>query len=85
MYNICRIEETFEIPVSYKNDELTFKAHVIRYGYIHHIIVDVDGTNITIERDEEGNYRALVDPQKMNDNKIDIELLKAIVGVLEAL
>ncbi len=79
------MEETLEIPLKYKNQELSFKAHVTRYGYIHHIIVDVNGTDITIERDEESNYRALVDPQKMNDNKIDIELLKAIVGVLEAL
>ncbi len=85
MSNICRMEETFEIPVNYKNQEFSFKAHILRYGYIHHIIVDVDGTNITIERDEEGNYRALVNPEKINDNKIDIELLEAIVGVLEAL
>jgi hypothetical protein len=75
------MEETFEIPVTYKNQEVLFKAHVIRYGYIHHII----GTDITIERDEEGNYRALANPQKMNDNKIEVELLRAIVGVLEAL
>jgi len=79
------MEETFEIPVNYKNQEFPFLAHVNRYGYVHHIIVDVNGTNITIERDEENNYRALVDLQKVNDNKIDIELLKAIVGVLEAM
>ncbi len=79
------MEETFEIPVTYKNQELSFKAHLIRYGYIYHIIVDVNGTDITIERDEESNYRALVNPEKMNDNKIDTELLKAIVGVLETL
>jgi hypothetical protein len=44
-----------------------------------------NGTEFKLERDEEGNFRALVDPQKMNDNKIDLELLKAIVGAVEAL
>jgi hypothetical protein len=33
---------------------------------LHHIIIDVQGTPITIERDEEGNYRALVDPEKIH-------------------
>jgi hypothetical protein len=75
------MQETIEIPVTYKGKELTLKAHTVRVGYVHHIIVDVDGTNITIERDEEGNYRALGDV----GNKVDVELVKAIVGVLESL
>jgi hypothetical protein len=49
------MQETIEIPVIYKDQELTFKAHTVRFGYVHHIIVDVNGTNITIERDEEGD------------------------------
>lgn len=53
--------DTVEIPVTYKNKELPFQAHVVRFGYVNHIIVDFDGVQITIERDEEGNYRALGD------------------------
>lgn len=48
--------DTVEIPVTYKNKEFSFKAHVVRVGYVNHIIVDLDGVQITIERDEEGNY-----------------------------
>ena len=51
--------DTLEIPVTYKNEELLFKAHVVRFGYVNHVVVDLGGTQITIERDEEGNYRAL--------------------------
>jgi hypothetical protein len=75
------MQESIEIPVTYKDQELTFKAHTVRFGYVYHIVVDVSGTNITIERDEEGNYRALGDV----DSKADVELIKTIVGVLEAL
>jgi len=75
------VEEIIEILVTYKEQELIFKAHVVRFGYVHHIVIDVNGTNITIERDEEGNYRALGDV----NSKMDIELIKAIVEVLEGL
>ncbi len=53
--------DTLEIPVTCKNKELSFKAHVARFGFVNHIIVDLDGVQIIIERDEEGNYRALGD------------------------
>jgi hypothetical protein len=72
--------ETIEIPVTYKDQELTFKAHTVRLGYVLHIVVDVNGTPVTIERDEEGNYRALGDVE----SKVEVELLKAIVEVFDS-
>lgn len=77
--------DTLEIPVTYKNKELSFKAHVVRFGYVSHIVVDVDGVQITIERDEEGNYRAIGDVEKMQDFKVDVGLIKAIITVLQSL
>ncbi len=79
------MQETLEIPVTYKNQELFFKAHAVKWGSIHRIVVDVNGTNISIERDEEGNYRALGEANEMLDKKVDVELIKAIVEVLEGL
>jgi hypothetical protein len=73
--------DTLEIPVTYKNEELSLKAHVVRFGYVNHIVVDLSGTPITIERDEEGNYRALGDIEK----KVDPELIEAVVNVLQML
>jgi hypothetical protein len=77
--------ELFEIPVTFKNNELSFKAHSVRFGYVNHILVDITGTQITIERDEEGNFRAVGDPEKMKDSKVDLDLVKAVVEVLEKL
>ena len=77
--------DTLEIPVTYKDKELFFKAHVVRFGYVNHIIVDLEGVEITIERDEEGNYRALGDSEKMKDSKLDVDLIKEVIKVLESL
>ena len=77
--------DTLEIPVSYKNKELSLKAHVVRVGYVNHIVFDLGGTQITIERDEEGNYRALCDAEKLKDSKVDVDLVKAVIIVLQSL
>jgi hypothetical protein len=77
--------DTFEIPVTYKNEELSFKAHVVRFGYVNHVVVDLGGTQITIERDEEGNYRALGDTEKIEGSKVDVDLIRAVVTVLQSL
>ena len=76
--------DTVEIPVTYKNKEFSFQAHVVRFGYVNHIIVDLDGVQITIERDEEGNYRALGDSEKIKDSKVEVDLIKEIIRVLES-
>jgi hypothetical protein len=57
----------------------------MRFDYIHHILVDLYGTQITIERDEENNYRALVAPELMQHRKVDTNLVQALVAVLESL
>jgi hypothetical protein len=77
--------DTLELPVTYNNKELSLKAHVVRFGYVNHIVIDVSGTQIIIERDEEGNYRALGDAEKMQSTKIDTELIEAVVNVLQSL
>ncbi len=71
--------------MTYNGNDLCLKAHVIRFGYVHHIVVDFSGNQITIERDEEGNYRALGDEEKLKDSKVDVELVKAVITVLQSL
>ena len=78
------MEDTFDIPVTYKDKELTFKSQLLILGYTHKISVDVNGTEVLYEPDEERNYRAVIDPEKMEEMKgIDKELLKAIAGAIE--
>jgi hypothetical protein len=77
--------DTLEIPVTFKNKELSLKARVVRFGYVNHIVVDLSGAQVTIERDEEGNYRALGDTEKMEGSKVDADLIKEVITVLQSL
>jgi hypothetical protein len=80
------MEDTFDIPVTYKNKELLFKSQLLILGYTHKISVDVNGTEVLYERDEERNYRAIIDFEKMEGMKmIDKELLKAIAVAIETI
>lgn len=75
--------DTFEITVGYNGKEFKFPAEVIRYGYVHRIQVAVDGQIIFLEKDEEGNYRAIAEAANTKD--IERELIEAIVASVETL
>ncbi len=40
--------------------------------------MDINGSEVTYEPDEERNYRAIVDPEKLGGGQINVDLLKAI-------
>ena len=80
------MEEEFEIPVVYKNQQLFFKAKRLTLGsYTQKIQVDVNGTEVFFEVDEERNYRAYIDPTNTEaiDNA-DKDLLQQIVEATES-
>lgn len=76
------MDEPFELPVFYKGEEHFFTSQLQQSGYTHKIIVNIHGTEVAFEPDEERNYRALIDPEKM-DKDIQIDLLKAIAESIE--
>ena len=78
------MEEGFEIPVPYKGKELLFPAQLVFFGWTHRIEVAMDGTRVCFERDEEGEWRALLSAEDLEANKtIDVELVKAIAAAIE--
>jgi len=78
------MDDIFQIPVSYKKEELLFPARLIMMGYVHKFLVEVDGQEFFFEQDDSGEYRALVDPGNLEQaKKTDIELLKAIATNIE--
>ena len=80
------MEETFELPVEYKGEQLMLKASLLVTGYTHKFNVEVDGQNIIFEPDEEKIYRAVINYEDIKKHKnIDGELLKAICFVIEKL
>ncbi|OQP52494.1 hypothetical protein [Niastella populi] len=74
------MEESFEIPVTYKNKEFIFTAVLQRSGYSYRIVVNLEEISICFEPDEERNFRVVMmpgQPERAMD-RID----KALVAVL---
>jgi hypothetical protein len=79
------MNEPFDLPVLYKDKEIAFPAQLQQTRYAYRFAVDVYGQEIFFEPDEERNYRAMIDPEQLEGNKItDIELLQAIAITIEA-
>ena len=76
------MDDEFYIPVTYKGQELNFPAQLIPSGYVYKIQVTVNESPLLYERDDEGEWRALIDVENGQPN-IDIELLKAIAHSIE--
>lgn len=78
------MEEPFLIPVTYKGTDRHFEATLRRWGYSHRFEVNVDGTVVSFERDEEGNFRAVIAPEEKG--KVPpVELLQAIGQAIEGI
>lgn len=80
------MEDDFILPVVFESQELSFPARLLNYGYSSKLEVDVNGTNVLFEPDEERNWRALISFQDVQANKkLDVDLLMAIAKAIEDL
>lgn len=78
------MEELIELPVHYNGQVLHFNLKVLAFGYVYKLSVDVEGTEVLFEPDEQRNYRAmLADPDSLK--KVDKNLVKAIADTLSSL
>ena len=73
------MEESFKLPVTYKNKELEFEAKLLAFGYVHKFHIDIDGVEVLFEPDEESNYRAILDEEALAKQlKPNIELVQLV-------
>lgn len=78
------MEEEFELPVVFNNKEQSFTTRLLNYGNSYKLEVDVEGTKVLFEPDEERNWRALISYEDVQNNKkINAELLQAIALAIE--
>jgi hypothetical protein len=78
------MEQTIEIPVEIRGEERVFSAKVQSWQYGHRFLVEVDGVEMTLERDDGGEFRALL-PEGFAGKAPDKEIISAIIDVLEAI
>jgi hypothetical protein len=62
--------------------EQNFAAHVQAWRYGIRFIVDVNGVEVTIERDDAGDFRAIL-PDGFTGKTPDKEVIGAILAVLQ--
>jgi hypothetical protein len=80
------MNEPFDLPVMYNNKEILLPAQLHQYGYSFKIEVEVNGTPVFFERDEDRNWRALIDPSTGDINSaLTTELLQAISNSIQLL
>lgn len=75
------MNESFELPVQFRDRTIMLPAALQSWGYSHRILVTVDDQEIVFEPDEERNYRALV-PDR--EKAPELEMLKAIAESIES-
>jgi hypothetical protein len=76
--------EMVTIPVNYRGEEKVFEAEVQVWQYGHRFLVPVEGIDMIFERDDSGEYRAIV-PEGFTGKLPDRELVQAIAAVLDDL
>jgi hypothetical protein len=78
------MDNSFELPILYNGKELSFSGSLITYGYSYKIAMDIFDTPVNFEPDEEGSYRALINPEEIKDNPaITKALLQTIAEALQ--
>lgn len=76
--------EMVTIPVEYGGVERAFDAEVQVWRYGHRFLVPVDGVDLVFERDDSGEYRAIV-PEGFTGKLPDRGWVEAIAAVLDGL
>jgi hypothetical protein len=80
------MEDNFELPVIFNGREVTFPVRLLQYGYTFKLELEIEGTKLFFERDEESNWRAILSYEDVQANKkLNMELLQAIGEAMEAL
>lgn len=80
------MEDSFIIPLTFQGEELELEGRLHLLGYLHKIEVQVNGTAVLFEPDEERKYRALVSIEQVEKSRnLNPALLKAIAEKLDSL
>lgn len=74
----------FELPVLLNDKELLFPGKFLDYGYSSKIEIDVEGTKLVFEPDEERNWRAVISLEDVQANKkINRDLVEAVAEAID--
>ena len=78
------MEQSVDIPVTIRGEERVFTGRVQAWQYGLRFVVDIEGTDVVLERDDAGEFRAILQ-EGFAGKPPDKEVIGAIIEVLEAL
>ncbi len=77
------MSEDLTLELSYNGKELSLPIQLIRWGYTYRLQVIINGTPVIFERDEERNWRAMIEENNNLHQPPDKNLLEAISKEIE--
>jgi hypothetical protein len=63
------MENDFVLPVEYAGEVLQLPARILQFGYVVKLEVEIKGTTVTFEPDEERNWRAVMEFEDLINGK----------------
>ncbi len=76
------MEESFELPIQYRNREIVCTCKLVTTGYSYRIYLQAEDQEIIFEPDEERNLRALYENQQ-SGKSLPADLIRIIGEALE--
>jgi hypothetical protein len=76
------MEQTVEIPVTIRGEGRIFSAKVQAWRYGIRFLVDIDGNEVVLERDDAGEFRAIL-PEGFTGKLPDKAVISSIIEVLQ--
>lgn len=73
----------FELLVVYKGQELELHGRLAAFGYTYRFIIQLGDLELVVEKDEQGDLRALLPAEQAQVKQPDPELVAAVVHSLQ--
>ena len=78
--------DEFELALKFKGKDMLLPVKLMNFGRSYKLEVEIDGTKVLFEPDEERNWRAMISYEDVLANKsMDKGLLELIAGELASL
>ena len=63
------MDEKFQLPVTYKGEELALNTSLLVTGFTHKLVVEIGAQEVIFEPDEDRNYRAIIPYEEISKHK----------------
>ncbi len=78
--------DEFELALKFKGKDILLPVKLMNYGTAYKLEVEIDGTKVLFEPDEERNWRAMISYEDVQaDKKPDTGLLELIAKELDSI